>query len=265
MAAPLHVIFSQAAEPDLRAALALAGRSDEVAVCFDIFSLGPIDPGDRFQRQAWLSDVLDLGPEGFGSDDLFWRQALALDRPLIAWTSTRVAQERAGFLEWLRRLGDAPCAVIDLSEARDGSAPAILGILDAEKILSLGLLDLARPLEAAERHGHHETWRRLRAENAPLRTIQDGELASAALTAFDQQLLSHVTADWARAARAIGGVLADAFDDHVLQVNDFVLMSRLGALIKAGAIEARPLAHPRGLEGPWAQEIRLPSGPGQRD
>lgn len=257
MTALLHVIFSQSAAPDLQQALSLAGRPDEVTFCPDNFSFGPINPGDQAQREAWLGDVLNLDPQGFDTDEPFWRQALVRDRPLVAWTSTRVAQERAGFLEWVWRLGDAPCAVIDLSETRVGPDPAILGLLDAEKILAAGLLDLARPLEPAERRRHHETWRRLRSENAPLRTIQGGELASAPLEVFDQRLVSHVTDDWTRAARVIGGVLAEAFDDHVFQTNDFVLMSRLRALIEIGAVEARPFPHPTGLEGPWAQEVRL--------
>jgi len=224
--------------------------------CADNFAYGPIAPGDPAQREAWLRETLDLDPEPIGSDDDFWRQALDPDRRLIGWTSTRVAQERAGFLEWLWRLGDAPCELIDLSTVRAGRDPAVLPLLDGDKIREFGLLDLARPLEPSDRHRLHQTWRRLRDENAPLRMIRAGELVSAPLEAFDQQLLSHVEPEWTRAVRVIGGALGDVFDDWIFQVSEYVLVSRLRALGETGAIETRPCEDLKGMGGIWAYEVR---------
>jgi hypothetical protein len=227
---------------------------DEVIGCTDNFSFGPIGPGNPDQRATWLDEELGLSPGH--SDDGFWRQALSSERRLIAWTSPRVAQERAGFLEWLWRLGDAPCEVVDPSQVRVDGNPAILPLLPGEKILAAGLLDLARPLEGAERARHHQTWRRLRQQNAPLRTIQDGELASAPLEVFDATLLSHISPDWTKGARVVGNVLADAYEDWLFQVSDLVLASRLFDLIDDGMIEERPCDDPTGMGGLRALEVR---------
>ena len=255
----LHVVFSPSAGPSLRKALKLAGRTDTVAACLDNFSWGPINPGHASDRVRWIDEVLNLDPWDWETEgEAFWREALDGRYRLVAWTSTRVAMERAGFLTWLWRLGDTPCEVIDPSGARVGPYRAILGLLDENKILESGLIDSARPLSPEDRARHHDTWRRLREENAPLRILQNRELASAPLEVFDLQLLSHVEADWKRASRVVGATLADAHDDDIYQVGDLVLASRLEALIAAGAIEARPAADPKGREGLWADEIRLP-------
>ena len=257
----LHIVFTQSGAVDLRRALAKAGRPDEVAACPEDFTYGPIDPGDRTQRDAWFDEILELDPFPLTSEDEFWARALDGERRLIAWTSTRVAKERAGFLEWVWRLGDTPCEVIDLSDFRTDGRPVVLPLLVADKILELGLLDLARPLAAGDRRHLQEIWRRLRDENAPFRTIQGRELASAPLDTFDKLLLSHLGTDWTRAGHVVGAALADELDDDIYQVTDYVLASRLESLIAAGAVEARPAANPNGREGLWADELRLPPAP----
>ena len=261
----LHVVFSPSAAPELRKALKLAGRTDAVAACIESFSWGPIDPGDPPQRARWMDEVLETTPWDLEATDRdFWRDALDSRHRLVAWTSTRVALERAGFLNWLWRLGDAPCEVIDLSKARVRDYPAILGLLYAEDFLSLGLLDAAAPLSPADRARHHETWQRLRAENAPLRIIQDGELASAPLDVFDSKLLSHASSDWTPAARLVGEVLAEVFDDYLFQVGDIVLASRLWALVEAGQLEEREMANPKHQSPLHLNEVRLPGAAGRR-
>jgi hypothetical protein len=258
MTTPLHVIFSQSAAPDLSKALELAGRTDEVVFCADNFSRGPIEPGDAASRGQWVIDVLDVDPEHIESDTTFWREALNPDRRLIAWTSSRVAQERAGFLEWLWRLDDTPCEVIDLSTTQAGHYPAILGLLKPEDILSAGMLDIAAPLSPADRARHREIWRRLREENAPLRVINGGELTSAPLEIFDQKLLSYVPTEWTSAARPVGEVLGEVFDDYIFQVGDLVLAARLWALAQAGAIEMRSAPYTGKRPPLRGQEVRLP-------
>lgn len=258
----LHLLFSQSVAPEVREALKRAGRADEVVFCADNFSRGLLNPSDPESRVRWHNDVLGVDSEG-GEGDIedfatFWREALNPDQRLVAWTSTRVAQERAGFLEWLWRLGDAPCEVIDLSARQVRQYPAILGLLEVEDILSMGLFDSAVPLSLADRARHHETWRRLRDENAPLRIIQDGELVSAPLEVFDQKLLSYASADWTPAAMVVGEVMGEAFDDYLFQVGDLVLSARLWALAQAGAIELRARPHTGKRPPLRGQEIRLP-------
>lgn len=259
----LHVIFSQSAAPELLNALKLAERTDEVVFCPDNFSRGPLDPGDPVSRIQWHVDVLgvitdDVDDTDSDAFETFWIEALKPGRRLIAWTSARVAQERAGFLEWLWRLGDAPCEVIDLSAMQAGRYPAVLGMLEVEDILSAGLLGAAALLSPADRARHHQTWRRLRAENAPLRIIQDGELTSAPLEVFDEKLLSYAPADWTPAARVVGEVMGEVFDDYIFQVGDLVLSARLWALAQTGAIELRAPPHTGKRPPLRGQEIRLP-------
>jgi hypothetical protein len=255
----LHVTFSQSVAPYLREALNLAGRTDDVVFCADNFSRGPLNPGDASNRNQWVIDTLDVDPEDIDSDEAFWRKALNPERRLVAWTSTRVALERAGFLEWLWRLGDTPCEVIDLSTTQANGYPAILGLLEAQEILSLGLLDTAAPLSTTDRTRHHQTWRRLREENAPLRIIQDGELASAPLEVFDEKLLSYVPTEWKRAAWVVGEVMAEVFDDYLFQVGDVVLAARLWGLAQAGVIEMRAPQHTGKRPPLQGQEVRRPS------
>ena len=255
----LHVIFSQSVAPHLREALKRAGRTDDVVFHADDLRRGPLDPGDPSSRGRWAIDVLDIDPEDIDSDEAFWHESLNSERRLVAWTSTRVAQERAGFLEWLWRLGDAPCDVIDLSTTQANGYPAILGLLEAQEILSLGLLDTAASLSPADRARHHQTWRRLREENAPLRIIQDGELASAPLEVFDEKLLSYVPTEWKRAAWVVGEVMAEVFDDYLFQVGDTVLAARLWALAQAGVIEMRAPPHTGKRPPLRGQEVRRPS------
>src|SRR5262245_11950554 len=54
-------------------------------------------------------------------EEAFWRAALAEDVCRIAWISRRSAPEYCGFLEWLWRLGDLACEVIDLTDMPVGS------------------------------------------------------------------------------------------------------------------------------------------------
>lgn len=258
-----HVIFAQSIAPDLRKALALAGRDDEVVCCPDDFRMGPLAPADPERRIQWAAEVLGADFENFADDveafSTFWREALSPDHHLIAWTSNRVARERAGFLEWLWRLGDRPCEILDLSTAQLRRYPAILGLLEVEDFLSMSLFDAATPLSPADRARHHQTWRRLRDENAPLRIIRDGELASASIEVFDQKLLSYTPSRWTPAARVVGGVLTEAFDDYLFQVGDLVLSARLWALAQTGAIEMRAPPHTGKRPPLKGQEIRRPS------
>jgi two-component sensor histidine kinase len=125
--------------------------------------------------------------------------------------SRRSAPEYCGFLEWLWRLGDLPCEVIDLADMPVGSYPRAftLGLLSPEEIAANALWDRAETLDAIVRSHCHSLWRRLRVENAPLRVVAADGLRSAPITFFDQQLLSFAKASWQKPARIIGEILSD--------------------------------------------------------
>jgi hypothetical protein len=157
---PLHVLFSPSAAGDLRRALSLAGRPDRVACSFDHLGFGPINPPDCDLRTAWVEQM--LGYPGWedvmGQTAEFWRDALTPGRK-VAWMSRRTSLEYAGFLEWLWRLGDEACEVVDLTDvmvvgrSQDGrpAPPTLalsLALLPPEQILDNGLLDRAEALSS---------------------------------------------------------------------------------------------------------------------
>jgi hypothetical protein len=174
--------------------------------------------------------------------------------------------EYAGFLDWVWRLGDAPCAVVDLSEVKVSypseqgppRPPALvmsLGMLDPDKICSDKLWDLAEPLEMTERRRYHELWRRLRSEDAALRVIDGGTLVSAPISFFDSLLMSCVTDDWQKVIRILGHALVARMDDCVVQPDLMLLTARINALVEAGRLEIRGKS---ALEM-HTSEVRLPN------
>ena len=248
----LHVVFAPSAAGDLRRALAEIGRKDRVVRPFDDFSFGPINPPDPNTRQQWVEE--ELGYTGWedvvAKTDAFWRESLAANDRKVAWMSRRTTQEYAGFLEWLWRLDDLPCEVVDLTDVnvagrgRDGrpTPPKLatsVALLHWYQILENGLLDRAEPLAPAARDQYLDLWRRLRDENAPLRVLGTGNLASAPISYFDPLLLSCATRNWRKAATVVGKVL-DIFSDNSLrQTGDLVLAARVRALSTAGILAAR--------------------------
>jgi hypothetical protein len=187
------------------------------------------------------------GWDGIARDSkTFWREALSRDPRKIVWLTRRSAMEYAGFLEWLWRMGDAPCEVVDLSEVMISRRPEhgpprppmlakSLGMLNPDRISRDKLWDLAEPLQQTTRRRYRDLWQRLRSENAPLRVIADGELVSAPISFFDTQLMSYVTNDWQRVARVIGQTLVAEMD--VVQVGDIVLAARVSAMAQSGLLE----------------------------
>src|SRR5262249_26266458 len=162
----------------------------------------------------------------------------------VAWMSRRSAPEYCGFLEWLWRLGDLPCEVIDLTDMPVGGRRRafLLGLLEADEIASNRLWDRAVPLDVAGRERHRDLWHRLQAENAPLRVVDADGLHSAPITFFDQQLLSFAKVSWQKPARIIGEVLAEWVGSPMepyFQAGDGILADRVFALVEAGVLEGR--------------------------
>jgi hypothetical protein len=133
-ASPLHIVFNPSAAAGLRDALRQAGRDERVVSLFDSLSFGPINPPDPELRRTWVEE--ELGYTGrekvVGEATSFWPEALSISNRRIAWLSRRSAQEYAGFLEWLWRLGKEPIEVIDLTDvmvagSKNGPNTATLG------------------------------------------------------------------------------------------------------------------------------------------
>ena len=78
---------------------------------------------------------------------------------------------------------------------------------------------------------------RLRAENAPLRILEAGELVSAPLTFFDALLLSYASPKWQKSAKVVGMALTDFLRTSILQTDNLVLWARARRLALSGRFE----------------------------
>jgi hypothetical protein len=263
----LHFVFTPSGADCLEQALRKAGRDDPVIVSHDNLSFGPIDPGDALSRAEWVAN--ELGQTGWGdrtagSERVRDEPRLPDDRK-IAWLTRRSAMEYAGFLDWLWRLGDAPCEVVDLTDLTVSYYPQhgppgppsqamSLALLDSDKICDDRLWDLAKPLQPSERRGYLDLWQRLRSENAPLRVIDGSKLVSAPISAFDEMLMSLVTEHWQKVARVIGSALVSEMYEGTIQSGDMFLSARLNTMAGDGRLEIRggPALDIR------SSEVRLP-------
>ncbi len=255
--APLHIVFGEAAADNLREDLAEAGLDERVLQLPEVLSLGPIDPPEPGFRKAWVEK--ELGFDATYTDEhwdavhaagaAFWAEATSSGVRPVVWISRRVAREYAGFLEFVWRISDQSCEVIDLTDVLvaddDGEGRpwpprrAIPGLLDPGQLLKAGLSVGTQPLTPEMRSYYRGMWRQLRTENAALR-ITDGEnLVSAPIDYFDDLIVSAATSDWAKMAFVVGSVLAEAYDTALYQVGDIVLAARVRALIASGRLDAR--------------------------
>jgi len=262
----VHIVFGESAGGVLRQALRSMKREDRVVVLDDDLSFGPIDPAEPRARAQWAA--LELGfridRSILARSERSRSEALAPGDRRIAWMSRRSACDYAGFLEWLWRLEDQTCEIVDLTDARlpgrcaDGPAGYLslvvsLGILNPDQIVAMGLLDRAEPLTPSARSQYRDVWRRLRAESAPLRVVSEAGLCSAPITFYDQELMSYATPQWRKVARVVGEALSK--QEGFVQCGDLLLAARVRSLADAGRLEARG-----NLLKMRFSEVRLPAG-----
>jgi hypothetical protein len=188
--------------------------------------------------------VVLLNEDCFPDDAAFWNEALREDVRKVAWMSRRSAPEYCAFLEWLWRLGEQPCEVIDLTDMPVGKRRRAfsLSLLDPEEIVDDGLLDRTKHLDASACERYRGLWHRLRAENAPLRVVGPDGLQSARLTYFDAQLMSFAKPSWQWAVRLVGEVMMEWVGPEMepyFQAGDGILANRVVALVEAGLLEGR--------------------------
>jgi hypothetical protein len=158
--------------------------------------------------------------------------------------SRRSAPEYCAFLEWLWRLGDLPCEVIDLTDMPVGSHhwAFTLSLLSPAEIVANAVWDRAEVLDESVRSHCHSLWHRLRVENAPLRVVDAEGLRSVPITFFDHQLLSFANASWQKPARIIGKTMAEWVGppaEPYFQAGDGILAARVFALVEARVLEGR--------------------------
>lgn len=265
-ASTLHVVIGDSAGGALRQALRAIKRKDRVVALVDDLSFGPINPAEPQVRAEWIAQGLGFDTQKgiLAHVENSWSEALAPADRRIAWMSRRSGRDYSGFLEWLWRLGDQPCEVVDLTEIRfpercaEGPAGYLslvisLGLVPRDQIVAMGLLDRAEPLSRDNRARYREIWDRLRTDNAPLRVVSETGLSSAPITFYDRELLSYAAPQWRKVARIVGEALAN--QEGFARCGDLLLAARVRALAKAGRLEAR--GDPLKMR---FSEVRLPAG-----
>jgi hypothetical protein len=270
-----HVVFYSSGAQELRRALKLARVPDRV-LCFpDGLAIGPINPPDPAARVDWMVATLDVRRNDWSwlpsRVDAFWKSAALPETRYIVWYSRRSVYEYTGFLEWALRMGDAPYEVVDLTDTevdrrtKNGDIvrrPVLtLAMTTHVAIEAAKLWNGAKSLTHLETRDLNDTWAGLRNANSAVRTVGPCGLASAPLSAFDEDLLAHTSEDWRKAYYLIGHVLAGGDLDY-FQADDHFLAARVAALIKAGRLELRQNGDPEtDQSGYWFSSVRLTGTP----
>jgi hypothetical protein len=247
----IHITFGMYADKPLREALKQAGRRERVVRLWDDLSLGPIDPPEPAARRAWAKAEFGLYSQYrhmFAKKNNAWEAALSLPGRRIAWIARRMPDEYCGFLEWLRRLGDTPCEVVDLHDVifdwhrLDGTAErtevSSVSHINPEHIRDNAFWDLAQPLSSQERQQYLALWDKLRAENAPLRVLKGDHLVSAPISYYDDDVLADTQEEhFRKVARIVGSALGP----NLLRprAHPYVFHARVNKLVQTGVLQAR--------------------------
>src|SRR5580704_6770873 len=226
MTAPTcHIVFSESGARVLQEALRESGRRDSVIWFPDDLGVGPINPPDPASRDEWVQREfgIDSGEWNWPIEDVdrFWDVTLSAASRRIVWVSRRVVWEYTGFLEFIRRAGDTPFDVVDLTEtnSRRSNPPKHqilrdVGLTDFYNRLKTveEFLANARPLTAAERDAYRALWDQLRQEDAALRTLTEHGLISVPLSYFDDLLVSRTIEQWRKVARVLSEALFETWE-----------------------------------------------------
>jgi hypothetical protein len=255
----LHIAPGGSAGGSLKRAIQDAGRDDDVLSCPDDLSCGPITSDDPSERAEWWAQFYDWDTEA----DLraFWDRISTADERLVVWFGRHRASELAFFHAWTDRLGDRPYDIVDVTgrqfpakredgSSRPGSPAQAVGIINSDGLRSL--LASEQPITAQLREESRQTWRRMKAENAPFRIVTEAGLVSAPIDVFDPLLLERTTPEWKKVARTVGETMGYNSEPY-MQVGYLMLLTRLVTLVGDGKVLA---------DGdPWdmhACQVRLP-------
>jgi hypothetical protein len=242
----IHVVFTMSAGGSIRRAFEQMGRREKVIGLPDNLSFGPIDALSGSSRQEWVDHWLGCDwDEVVQMTELFWTEATSPDTFPVAWVSRGDAPEYSGFLEFIRRLGEAPFQVVDVTGAeiarpagRPGWLLSSLSVVSPAQIAEARLQDRQKPLQSGEVEDYRQKWRKLRAENAPIRVVDKNGLVSAPITHFDTVILSCVSDEQQKGARVVGTAMAELLEPPFYQCpSDLVLWARVRALGEAGVLK----------------------------
>lgn len=245
----VHVVFNMSAASSLRQALRSLKRHQTVIGLPNDLSFGPIDPPTADLRGRWVEDTLGYNrwQDLHEPIDLFWNRATGRDITPVAWVCRRSAEEFAGFLEFVSRIGGHPFRMVDITQVEFAPRPdrsesetwraVSFGFVPSDSIVKARLLDSQTVLTEQELQTYRDLWRRLRSENAAFRVVSDLGLHSA-ITHFDNAVASQVTDDWQKCSRVVADSLVALWYDG-FRVGDLVLWSRVRTLADEGVFDER--------------------------
>ena len=234
-AASLHVTFSASAKVSLAQALDRLGRKDEILPLVDHLGAGPIDPGTFEERRQWMDEELGIEWDEWEAEHVpaFWERVATTRVPILAWMSSRDADELCGFHELLWRVKEAPVSVVDAA-----AMELSFSMIRSDAMIDRKLYERVARVTDDERARHAAVWQRLRAENAAPRVVTSEGLVSAPVTYFDETIASFVTGDWQKCIKVVGAALAELWaHGHRPPGGDNFVFSRLLALMDDETIE----------------------------
>jgi hypothetical protein len=247
----LHVVFGTSAQETLNEALRFAGVDEHVVAFPDDLSIGPINGECGEARVAWM--VREFGPAFACLSNLpveleaFWRALRSTEATPVIWFTRRSAREYSGFLELAWTLGERPYQIVDFTGADlvkrlhegPGKFRIYLGLGEMQPFEAACFLGSTQVLSSSQRDHYRHIWSQLRGEDAALRVLTDGGLASEPASFFDDALLKATPTSWQKIADTIGEVWGLSWYDNVLQISAMVLTGRIRTLVALGALECR--------------------------
>jgi len=243
------VVGDEAAAPLREAVQAGPAMAGEVVVLKDILHVGPLlrEEGTSFSalRSAFWQQVTASEKNPVTVDDterlLTVSNAMRADKTAQAWIWMAPAasdvcayywalpflSQHNGRL-WILQIAGLPF----LDENGKVYFPKnISGILPKELIKARRL---ARPVTPAEVEVDTEEWRRLTAENAPIRTHEGGKkIQSREVTHYDNQLTGFCTPQFQKASR----IISQAIGKFHIPTGDLYLGWRLRQLAEQGTLQ----------------------------
>jgi hypothetical protein len=240
----LHAVFCTSAAGNLLGT-GLPRRS--IITLDDDLSTGPIDRTDGESRLRWAMEQLRAELVSVEQTDMFWAEVASRNNRIVAWVSRRSAREYAGLLAVVSGREDRPLDIVDVTDVEfigeDGKPdPEMsfgIGGAPCKQIRDLKLAERAEPLSPTVATNYRQTWARLKQENALLRVVDGGGLASASITHFDSQLRSHATTEWENTEKVIGAFYRSCAAAESDRPGYWFLRSRLVAMVEAGALEGK--------------------------
>lgn len=244
----VHVVFGMSAAASIRQAFAQIGCDEHVIGLADDLSFGTIDQNDPLSRQQWVEDFLSWDwDDVIEMAEIFWADALASDISPVAWFSRSNAKEYCGFLEFVRRTQRRPIQIVDITgmafpcgdpSQHQTFTPLSLDELTPQRIIEAGLPSRARALYDGEREVFAAIWRKLMAQNSPIRIVDETGLVSAPITYFDEFLISFAHGEWEKGARIVGKTIRLLMSSPYNQrPSDLLLWPRVCALGEQGVLE----------------------------